>query len=230
MRASRRFLSPSTASGPGSAVALALALVVPAMLAGCATAQEPSASAAASDPVTPSVAASAVPSVAASEAPTPSPTEAPPETVEFTVPVAFSITIPGEWREEPDLSSATTRTLSGGIDRWVVFTQFGPDSVDDWVERLATDQLLTASEPRVVDIGGAEGVSVDVRVAEEGAEIPLIREAWGEWTVDDGRPNRLWIVDVDGEIVVILTDAPDGAFDTWIETVEQVLATIEWGA
>lgn len=172
------------------------------------------------------------PSPSASEesspAPSPSPTEAAPKTVDVSVPVAFSITVPGEWERDDQITSSETSAFRAGIDRWLTFTSLGPDTIEDWVSLASRNPAISATDPEPVDLGGATGVSVDLRLNEGEQEVPLLREGWGEWTVSAGRPNRLWIVEAGGEVVLILTDAPESAFDAWIGTVSEVLRTIDW--
>lgn len=44
----------------------------------------------------------------------------------------------------------------------------------------------------------------------------------------DGYPNRVWVVDLDGEAMAILTEASENSFENWTGRVEDVLATLEW--
>jgi hypothetical protein len=110
----------------------------------------------------------------------------------------------------------------------VIFTQTAPSTAEEWIERLSSQDNLTASEPKAVELAGASGVSLDVSVPDGQSEYVLLREGFGEWTASAGRPHRVWILEVGGELLVILTDAPERAFDNWVATVEDVLATIVW--
>ena len=198
------------------------------VLAGCGT-QDASGTGGASSP---SVVATEEPSATASATLSASPsasgstTEAAERTVEVSTPVAFSITVPGDWVEDETISSSTTWAFRSGIDRWVTFTELGPDTVDGWVQELTANPSLTVTEPEVVDIGRATGVSLDLELSE--GEVVLFEEAWGEYVVTADRPNRAWVLDVGGEVVLIVTDAPAAAFDNWVATVEDVLGTIAW--
>lgn len=161
------------------------------------------------------------------ESPAPSEAEAE-RTVDVASPVEFSITVPGDWQISGELSSSTTRTFEAGADRWVLFTQTGPTTTDEWLERLSSGDSLTASEPDIVEIGGASGIRLDITVPDGQEDVVLVREAFGEWSMSPGRPSRVWILEVGGEVLVILTDAPERAFDSWAATVEEALSTIVW--
>ena len=177
----------------------------------------------------PSAAASAAsPSATTEASAVSSPSEAAEQTLEISSPVAFSITVPSDWEKASDLSSSTTQTLRAGTDRWLIFTQAAPSTADEWIERLSSDANLTTSEPDVVELAGASGVTLDVSLQDEEGQVVLFREAFGEWSLEAGRPHRVWILEVGGELLVILTDAPERAFDSWVATVEDVLATIVW--
>ena len=201
-----------------------------ALLVACAQA-EPSDDA----PASIAAVASAEASLAATPEPSDEPSEAPsapasegPVTEDVSWAVPFSITIPADWISEP--LSATTFNFRSGPDRWVVFTRVGPDTVDGWLEELGSADRWGLTEPAPVEVGSASGVMLDLELAEDAPEAGLFTEAtWGEWTVSPERPNRIWLLDVDGETVMIVTDAPERAFDNWVALVEEALATLEWG-
>lgn len=205
-----------------------------ALLAACGEA-EPSDDAPASLAAVASIAATLEPSDPASEAPSEAASEEPSaaasqgpveEAVSWAVP--FTITIPADWISEP--VSATTFNFRSGPDRWLVFTRVGPDTIDGWLEELGSSSRWVLTETTPVEVGAASGVFLDLELAEDAAEAPLFTEAtWGEWTVSPDRPNRLWLLDVDGETVMIVTDAPERAFANWVALVEEALATLEWG-
>ena len=88
-----------------------------------------------------------------------------------------------------------------------------------------------------MSIGGSSGQSVELTVSPEassenclrqGACYSLFQDEGGYWELGEGRPARLWIVDVDGETVLIATDAPEAAYASWIDVVEEALSTLEW--
>lgn len=174
-----------------------------------------------------SVAATVEPSERPSVEPSAAPSEGPvEEAVSWAVP--FSITIPGDWISEP--LSPSTFNFRSGPDRWVAFTRVGPDTVDGWLEELRSSSRFVLTEPAPVQVGSASGVVLDLELAADAEEAPLFTEAaWGEWTVTPDRPNRVWLLDVDGETVMIVTDAPESAFENWVALVEEALATLEWG-
>ena len=166
----------------------------------------------------------------ASEAPPSASTSASPaEPAEHEVggSVPFTITTPGEWELESG-TPAEIVSFRASSDRWLVFNRIGPDTVEAWAEQLTSDARFEATEPAPAEIGGAPGVAFDVTLAEGEAEVDLFGNPLYGWVVSPARPNRVWIVAVDSVPVMIVTDAPERAFEGWIATVEEVLATLEW--
>jgi hypothetical protein len=181
--------------------------------------------------------ASAAPSASASAAPTSSTPET--ATLDMSWSVPFTMTAPAEWGEDPE-SSGESLQLKTGMDRWIVFSDTGPDTVEAWIEELSGTPQLVVTEPEAAEVGGAEGFVLDVSTSDEAPQVSggsqcsspcwaLIEDAEFVWLVEEGRPSRAWIVDVDGETVMIVTDAPEGAFESWTATVGDALATLEWG-
>ncbi len=156
-------------------------------------------------------------------------------TKEFSWAHPFTATLPDNW-EKMDGTGAPTLVLHAALDRWLQFTVQPPDGGGTWVERIETSPNIAASEPVAVDIGGVAGVMYDLDITERVANCPgeggrcylLIPSGSAQWVMVENRPNRAWIVELDGTEVLIITDAPDGAFDTWIAQVEASLATLTW--
>lgn len=204
------------------------ALLAAGTLVGCATAQptvspttEPQAQST-PDPATPE------PTIEATASPSPSPSEAAERAFDVSVPTALSLTVPGDWEEE-DIASSTTFNFRIGVDRWVVFTAAGPDTVQGWLDQIASDESFVASEPAPVELDGASGFTVDFVLAEGEEEAALFEEAsWGFWAVTPERPNRAWVLDAPDGTLLIVTDAPERAFDNWVAVVDAALATLQW--
>lgn len=231
-----------------------IAVLVTAALVACGGAQEPgsttvpTATAAARSDVPRSVTPSAESVPSASPAPTASTSPTPPvdQAMEIDWSVDFVMTAPGDWRVRPpsnapaDIRSTTGTTLwiAAGTNRWLAATREGPASVDEWTEAIVAKDRMVVGDPEVVEIGGAPGVAMDIRPTGEGCVSrygSVLGECWrmfadqsGYWAVVESRPTRAWIIDVAGETLVILTDAPEDAFEDWARLVEDVLATLEW--
>jgi len=177
----------------------------------------------------------------------PSPTPAAERTLQAGgAAVPFSLTVPSEW-ERDERSLPTVFQVDTKIDtldvfgRWLFF--FAPET-DETVEarlnRFVSNPQLLVTEPEPISLGGASGFVVDVRLNPEDPPEPracsrfdsclLITAGAGGWLILPDRPNRIWIVDVAGDTVLIGTSAIEGAFESWTTTVEAVLATIEWQA
>lgn len=217
---------PARVCAPASAAALLAA----ATLIGCATTQ-PTASPSDEPPAaasSPTAAATAEPTVEATASPSPSPTEEAERTVDVSAPAALSITVPGDWEEET-IPSSTTFNFRIGIDRWLAFTSLGPDSVQGWLDEIATDARFVATAPEPMELDGASGFTVDFVLADGEEEAALFEEAsWGTWSVTPERPNRAWVIDAPNGTLLIVTDAPQRAFDNWVAVVDAALATLQW--
>lgn len=104
---------------------------------------------------------------------------------------------------------------------------------------LTTTEALAAGEPQPLEVGGAPGHVIDVRLGEDPppclgtreTSCYPIHEAFENaviWVVAAGRPVRIWIVDVEGQTVMIATDARRDRFDDWVARFEEVIFLWEW--
>ncbi len=171
----------------------------------------------------------------------PEATESGPTALDVDWSVPFSITAPAGWSTEaPEnigTTSGNTAWLGAGPDRYLALSRSGEETVDAWVERVTTAEQLEATEPVETEIGGASGYRVDLRTSDAAGDATcfnpgrcytLFTDESGYWPVIEGRPTRAWFLDVDGETIVIATDAPERAFEEWAATVEGVLGTLTW--
>jgi hypothetical protein len=86
-----------------------------------------------------------------------------------------------------------------------------------------------------VEIGGASGQTLDLALSDQATDrgglctgaCYILSFSTG-WSVSGGLPDRVWVLDVDGETVLIATDAPEDEFADWTTEVEDVLSTIAW--
>jgi hypothetical protein len=228
-----------------SVVLKVASLAVCAVLAGCAGGQSTSSGSNAQASALPSAAPSAsvgsMPSATDAAAPTAAPTATPGEAVltsSWTVP--FSLTTPAGWRVSGDSTSSTALDIVNeeGLRYVLTFLLKSPDTVDDWVENLTTNQELDATEPQPTEIGGAAGYVVDVALTENAREcvevgatdtcFVLHRDTKHASYILDGRPARIWIVAVGGETVLLWTDAREDRFADWASGMETILQTLEW--
>ena len=157
----------------------------------------------------------------------------------WTVP--FTMTVPSEW-ERSEHSTGSMFEISAGTGRFVTFTQQGPPTVDEWVTLLTSTEQIEVTEAEAIEIDGAAGFVLDATASEAAAEggpgicmnpgadrcWTLFEDPGGFWSIDEGRTNRLWILDVDGETVLIVTEASEAGFDDWTAIVEEALATLVW--
>jgi hypothetical protein len=148
----------------------------------------------------------------------------------------FTIETPPDWRPyEESRPNPTTFSFRAPAGRFIVFSAEGPDTVEEWIA-LLTAAPLVMTEPIPVALGSAEGLSVDVRLDTDTADqnCPPLGQCWPMLSAGDGwaivpdYPNRIWVVDVAGETILILTESTEGGFADWADTVGQVLATIDW--
>lgn len=106
----------------------------------------------------------------------------------------------------------------------------GP-SVDDLAEALAALPVWETTEPAPVTIGGYEGVFMELNVP---ATIPArcagTLDSWREHTggtqgIGEGKVQRLWIVDVDGQRLMLVAGffpGPDGPSRRQIDEMTQM--------
>lgn len=175
-----------------------------------------------------------------SPSPTEEPTEEPAETAdpaaerlhEFAWSIPFSMTAPGTWRPDPVVPSTPSMlSIAAGVDRWIVLHRPDADSVEEALEAWRSRATLALGDPSPTEIGGAPGVVFELRVADDATvdELALFGEATsGSWFIEKDRPNLVWLTLVGDDVVMILTDAPAGAFESWRQTAESAVATIQW--
>ena len=220
------------------AVWLAIVLVV-VVLVGCTQAEV---SDAPPEESSTSVAPTTSPDESPSSEPSQSSSESSEETLgeDWTTP--FTMTVPSEW-ERDDESTGSMFLIAAGTGRFVALTQQGPPTVDEWVTLLTSTEQIEVTEPEAIELDGAEGFVLDATASASAAEggpgicmnpgadrcWTLFEDPGGFWSIDEGRTNRLWIVDVDGETLLIVTEAPDAAFADWSAVVEEALGTLVWG-
>lgn len=187
------------------------------------------------------VATVADPTEVATPSTAPSPTPVQDQVLDVDWAVDFTMTVPGEWTStmptyRPARTTGTTFWIYElQLDRRFAITTSGPDTVDEWVQTITSAERMTVTEPQPVEVGSAPGYVLDITPTGEGCTDRFgARECWiifedsGYWPVQENRPTRAWVVDVDGETLLIVTDAPSGSFESWTAVVEQALATLEW--
>jgi len=107
-----------------------------------------------------------------------------------------------------------------------------PDSVDGWVKWFQKHPNLRTEKPLPVTVGGASGVRMDAVVA----SVPNRHPAWfwvlsdGTTIQDDDRGGRMrtFILNVDGETVLIAIRAPGDRFEGFLPKAQEVVNTVEW--
>ena len=192
------------------------------LFAGCTeTGVEESASALPDVSVAPSASADEPASPEATPEATPAASESSQTTLGEGWTVPFAMTVPSEW-ERSEHSTGSMFEISAGTGRFVTFTQQGPPTVDEWITLLTSTEQIEVTEP---EAEGGPGICMN-----PGADRcwTLFEDPGGFWSVDEGRTNRLWIVDVGGETVLIVTEASEAGFDDWTAIVEEALATLAW--
>lgn len=146
--------------------------------------------------------------------------------VSFAVP--FTITAPAEWvTDQHPARTLANHVIDAGFGRRLLFTVEGAETVDAWVEELSSNSAMTVSEPEAIVLGGAPGFSLTATLNEGGEPVEVGKGAVG-WLIERGWIHHLWVVDVGGETVFIVTESTVRAAESWRETVETALATIAW--
>jgi hypothetical protein len=156
--------------------------------------------------------------------------------------IPFTITAPADWgRGEAAIRSAVDVVDGTGLRTVLSAFLKADDTPDDWVRRLTEADALDASTPESVDVDGATGVVFDVRLTDAAPECAAGGSSLGGrcivvhgpqdgwvWVIEGTRPARVWVLDVDGETVVLLSDAREDRFEAWARVVDGVVATLEW--
>jgi hypothetical protein len=229
----------------GAACAIAIIIV---LVAGCGEAAQPGSGAtgteAPASPIAESVAPSSSAPASARQSDSPAASAAPVGNAELSIDwtVPFTVTAPADWTAGEAVTDTGMEVVDGtGLRAVLVLMLKTPDSPETWVDRLTTNEAIDATEPEPVDVGGASGFAFDASVNDTAADCVVGGSNLGgrcvvvhgpvddwAWVLTPGRPARLWVLDVDGETVVLMSDAREDRFDTWKATIEQVVATLEW--
>lgn len=155
---------------------------------------------------------------------------------QFGFVVPFSVTIPTSWTRH-EQSTQETLYIEAGINT-IVFGVSDRETVDEWRDFLTNHEGLTATEPTEVELGGAPGFTTDVRLGPDATDagcqtqqrcVNVLSGVTG-WTIVDGSPNRIWVVDMDGRPVFIAAEASESSFDSFAADVADALTTLVWEA
>jgi hypothetical protein len=116
-----------------------------------------------------------------------------------------------------------------------------PDNAAEWVSWLQRQPHLDTSKPVPVNVGGVSGKQIDVTYASapenypqdicgEQPCVPLYKGSTSESTNSsyEGWKDRLIILNVGGETVIIDAATLADEFDGFFPEAQQVLDTIEW--
>ena len=161
-------------------------------------------------------------------------------TISWAIP--FTITSPSDWAQGEATTENAVEIVAGtGLRTVLAVFRKSPDTPDERVERLTTAGALDATEPTPVELDGASGHVFDVRLSDAaagcsaggsslGGRCYTIHGPEGEWVwvIEEGRPSRMWVLEVNGDTVVMSSDAREDRFEEWVPTMERVVATIQW--
>jgi hypothetical protein len=97
------------------------------------------------------------------------------------------------------------------------------------------------TEPSDTELGSATGVVLDAELADGASIGPFCEEPCAElfaaaptpdanygWSMYAGLRDRIWLVDVGGEVVAAFAEARISQFDEFIVEVEKALAGLVW--
>ena len=114
-------------------------------------------------------------------------------------------------------------------------------TVDELVAALTAQASRDATEPVDVTVDGYAGKSITLHVPEDAVFAECNSATFGSWGVpgsdvapyryhqDPGQIDKLWIVDVDGEVVVIDTAYYDDTPQSDIDELEAIVESITFG-
>jgi len=105
-------------------------------------------------------------------------------------------------------------------------------SIDDFAEALASQKVTTTSEPVPVSLGGHAGVRLTVSVPAgldvshcTDEELGLWRQEDGDLSIDPGTVVRFWVVDVDGQDVVLKVTTEDVATEETVKLFTEIVGS-----
>ena len=161
------------------------------------------------------------------------------ESVDFQVPFRLPAVEGWVLQETLDFEAEIN---SGG--NYVVLTTAGPSDVDGWVDHLTTDTEVLASEAPSFEVGGLPASVIDAALADSAAPKPecdsdpcfvlfsvdFHQQSNTTYALVADHPTRIWLLDVRGETVAIIAEAPMASFDGWVVEVEAALTELEWTA
>lgn len=110
-------------------------------------------------------------------------------------------------------------------------------TVDELVAALATQASRDASQPVDITVDGYAGKSITLHVPEDAVFSECDAGTFGSWGVpgddvtpfryhqDPGQIDKLWIVDVDGELVVIDIAYYEGTPQSVVDELEAIVAS-----
>lgn len=201
------------------------------LIAACATPAGEEATTVA--PTTTTAPATTTTEMATTTAAAPTTTQAAASEQSFDFHVPFTATVPSNLRRASD-SDPRFLFLKRGRNI-VAFSTFGPETVEEWRTQLTEDPNLDVTEPEAVEIDGAQGFWVDVTLSDEAGTVGCFQgrcthliEDFPGWSIFEGLPNRIWVVDVEGTAVFIAAESSEGDFEEFVAEVEGVLATLTW--
>ena len=128
---------------------------------------------------------------------------------------------PCQWRETRPDTPATT--------------------VDELVAALTAQASRDATEPMDVTVGGYAGKSITLHVPEDAVFTECDSATFGSWGVpgsdlsphryhqDPGQIDKLWILEVEGNLVVIDTGHYEGTPQAAVEELEAIVESISFG-
>jgi hypothetical protein len=144
-----------------------------------------------------------------------------PRSIAFTMEGSFAIGQDGFF---PGGGTLWLRPAAGGA---ITLALHQDQSIDDVVADVTSREGYAVTEATEVTLGGRDARVLDISLEEGAASgdvAPLIADDDQDWRLQEGTFTRLWVVDVEGDTLMIAAGA-DLADD-----VGDGLSTIEWGS
>jgi hypothetical protein len=133
------------------------------------------------------------------------------------------------------------RIIEGHMGDNVLLIASASGTAESLLQSLTADADILPTEPSETTVGDQPATQADLRLAESAppnaacgepcaAAIIVPDAAGGQygWFVVDGRPNRAWLVDVDGKTVAIFAESDESDFESWTQEVQALLDTVSW--
>jgi hypothetical protein len=166
-------------------------------------------------------------------------TEAPEtEEVENTAfPVPFTVQKPVEWTTEnfgapADVTFLVDDDAGSGYEVGIIHPLFDDGTtVDDLIElgrEFGPDQGYKSSEPQEAMVGPLTATAVEIEATTSNPGTMFVLAGGGSWGLYPGNAGRVYLIDINGTIVVVTIEAPEEHLEDFLDEAEPIVQSIKF--